>query len=199
MSSSEQILNIHSSHESAKYEYGKEISKADLAAFSEYRTKLISRAQDALHTEAESYRGFHVACAMLVVDKNGTYRIFASGNSKQYQGQPKLCAEREALQQARDEALKNNDLEQRVVGIVVVSPNIDTDPIKNADESKHRHTTLYPCLSCCSMLKTEPMIQPNTILLTLNTREIPEEADHLHEYNSVGDVVHTVEEEEKKK
>jgi hypothetical protein len=47
------------------------------------------------------------------------------------------------------------------------------------------------------MLKTEPMIKPNTILLTLNSREIPEESDHLHEYNSVGDVIHIVEEHEK--
>jgi cytidine deaminase len=106
--------------ETTEFPNSREISPADMVAFEEYRAKMISDALDALRTDAESYRDFRVACTMLVIDKHGNYSIFASGNNKQYQGQPKLCAERSSLQHARDEALQSGDQEQRVVAIVVL-------------------------------------------------------------------------------
>ncbi len=114
--------------------------------------ELASAARDKARMKKTQHRDFYVGCTML--NKNG--RISVGANEKIEKTDPKHCAERDAMEQARSS--------EKITAIVVVSTESSTDPNDKSDPDK----PLEPCHSCQNMLLTEPCFDEDTILLIVN-------------------------------
>jgi cytidine deaminase len=135
--------------------------------FRQNKLALVAKAQsarDQAKRDKTQYRNFYVGCAMLGEDG----QIFSGHNIKKEKVDPKLCAERAAMQEAMDHVYKNREAEKniRIIAVVVVSEETNIDPDTNLPD-----TTLRPCSSCVAMLNKEPHFSDNTILLTINDKE----------------------------
>ena len=103
----------------------------------QFKESLVDFARHAATTEAKSYRGFHVGCAVLA--RNPTtqrHKIFWGGNEKLEKNGRKVCAERRAVLRAIGEGYTY------IVALAVTGPN------QRDDVSKVMARTLHPCHEC---------------------------------------------------
>ena len=127
---------------------------------------LIERAKEA-QRNANSYRNFHVGCAIRAFktnayEVNGRWGLFTGSNIKIADGARPICAEQLALGAARSEGY------DRIIAMVVVG-----EPQEDA-ESGLQSQTLHPCGECRKIFQVVPEVSSDTLLLTLT----PDEQTH---------------------
>ena len=120
--------------------------------------ELAARAQQAT-AEAVSYRNFNVGAALLVSDhETGRYGLFYGANLKPNPNAPKWCAEREALRKAQARGFK------KAIALAV------SGPLQPDADSGLVSDTLHPCGECRKEFRTNPLICPDTQILTVDDK-----------------------------
>ncbi len=121
---------------------------------------------------AVHYDGFKVGAGLLAIRYDlpighpKRYKSFYGFNTKLKKGicPHKKCAERRAREQATNEGY------HEIVGIVVVG--LPRDASKEVEELVT--PTLHPCLQCQEEMRHDPMMRPDTLILTAKFEQYPD-------------------------
>jgi len=133
---------------------------------------LADQARLAAEQEAISYRDFHVGAAAYALDQEN-YRagIIFGANIKPDKSAPKRCAELMLVQKAETLGYKS-------IPYLVVSGPLQTD-----EHSGIISPTLHPCADCRDLFLASPLIEDETVLVTVG------EDGETHEMFSVAELL----------
>jgi cytidine deaminase len=120
---------------------------------------MVDQARTAAHTDAHSYRDFHVGAAGFVFNPS-THEtaILTAGNLKARKHTAKVCAERKVLEQAKKAGYL------QAAGIVVAATT-DVELIK--DVSGVATETLHPCHDCQHFFHEHPLMANDTVIVSI--------------------------------
>jgi cytidine deaminase len=119
--------------------------------------RFIELARRAASERAISYRDFNVGASAMAMRTDPPIVGYLFGaNLTPYQGAPKRCAEMEVLHKTRESGF------DRILALATFGP--DDEGSVNSVISP----TLHPCAECRTLLKSEPTVDDDTLMITSN-------------------------------
>ncbi|MEO8862869.1 MAG: hypothetical protein ABI354_00905 [Candidatus Saccharimonadales bacterium] len=119
---------------------------------------MADHARFAANNSAYSYRDFKVGAAVFALNPDTQEtNVLAAGNLKAERHKPKVCAEKNALNQAKKLGLT-------VALGIVVAATTDVELIKGVTNIET--PTLHPCAECRDMFDEHPLTRPDTLIVT---------------------------------
>jgi cytidine deaminase len=136
--------------------------------------RMVQNARKA-HSQAFSYRNFHVGASLLAINSQKKQMgMYSAGNLKIDPSTEKYCAEASTIEAAKRDGMT------RAIGIVVVG-TLDRDMIHGV--TGRMTPTLHPCDSCRNLFVDSSLIYSDTIVVTTGDRL------DAHQVHSVGQLI----------